>query len=172
MPGGAVSTMTREYAQAIELAEFEQRHHFVHSRQRKVQQIVDIRIVQQCATIGNRLEHPRCCVLERRPGAAWRSSPTHRGRAPLCDATFLMRFPTATPRLSERECAGSVEKRRIFSPAFAFSSKRSAVAAAHVVFPTPPLPPKKDTVFSGWIPGPAWFSSHGVTRCTRLDPCR
>src|SRR5204863_494733 len=58
-------------------------------------------------------------------------------------ATSAVRSPTFASRLSESECAGSVEKRSTASPSRAASSSMSAVAAAAVVFPTPPLPPKK-----------------------------
>jgi hypothetical protein len=64
-------------------------------------------------------------------------------RAPLCFATSVRWFPIFTSRLSERECAGSVEKRRICSSVCAESRRARAVAAAAVVLPTPPLPPKK-----------------------------
>src|SRR5262249_51078359 len=48
-------------------------------------------------------------------------------------------LPTSMPSTSEVECAGSVETRRTFLPA---RLPASAPAAAHVVLPTPPLPPK------------------------------
>src|SRR5687768_9217759 len=48
-----------------------------------------------------------------------------------------------TPRLSESECAGSVENSRIELCCLRFLRRKRAVADAAVVLPTPPLPPKK-----------------------------
>src|SRR5438270_5290752 len=45
-----------------------------------------------------------------------------------------------TSKASDREWAGSVERMIVRSPA---SAQRRAVAAAAVVFPTPPLPVKR-----------------------------
>ena len=58
-------------------------------------------------------------------------------RRNVCDSVS-----DGTPRLSAREWAGSVENRSSFYPVLP-PQQRNAVAAAHVVFPTPPLPPKK-----------------------------
>src|ERR1019366_1485304 len=54
-----------------------------------------------------------------------------------------LRFPggTRSARLSARECAGSVETSKKYNCG-ARAAKRSAAAAAQVVFPTPPFPPK------------------------------
>src|SRR5574337_137486 len=43
---------------------------------------------------------------------------------------------------SARECAGSIDARRIFLPGFS-DARKSAVAVAEVVLPTPPFPPKQ-----------------------------
>jgi hypothetical protein len=45
--------------------------------------------------------------------------------------------PSCVPSESERLCAGSVESTTVRSPA---AAQRRAVAAATLVFPTPPLP--------------------------------
>src|SRR4030095_9724544 len=56
-------------------------------------------------------------------------------------ATPFLSGPTFTAKLSDKECAGSVENisTRFFR---SFAARESAKAAAAVVFPTPPLPPK------------------------------
>src|ERR1700754_919595 len=63
--------------------------------------------------------------------------------APLCSATLTSRFPIFTPRESDSECAGSVENSRIELSGLSLLRRKRAVAEAAVVFPTPPLPPKK-----------------------------
>src|SRR6185503_14967142 len=50
------------------------------------------------------------------------------------------RGPSRRPRASPRECAGSVETA---STRWPDSASATAMAAEHVVLPTPPLPPKK-----------------------------
>ena len=64
-----------------------------------------------------------------------------------------MRGPIFLSRISESECAGSVENKRMRSSCLACSSKHSAVAQATVVLPTPPLPPKKKNLVSGIVTG-------------------
>src|SRR6185369_856252 len=62
----------------------------------------------------------------------------------LMAATLFLSGPIFSPKLSEREWAGSVEKIRIFL-VLSDLARASAKAAAAVVLPTPPLPPKINT---------------------------
>ena len=82
-------------------------------------------------------------------------------------ATSTRRSPTSTPRLSESECAGSVEKRRTRAPAAAESSRSSAAAAAVVVLPTPPLPPKKRYRAAGKSSGSSGFEGASASATLR-----
>src|SRR5262245_13463025 len=50
--------------------------------------------------------------------------------------------PIGRSKMSEVECAGSVDTRSTRRP---IRLAASAVAASHVVLPTPPFPPKKST---------------------------
>ena len=57
--------------------------------------------------------------------------------------------PRSISRESERLCAGSVERTTVRSPA---AAHLRAVAAATLVFPTPPLPVYR--IVRGGFPGP------------------
>ena len=54
--------------------------------------------------------------------------------------------PSGTSKASASECAGSVDSTIVRRPA---SAQRTAVAAAVVVLPTPPLPVKRRTRVTG-----------------------
>src|SRR5258706_9645570 len=77
--------------------------------------------------------------------------PSQRARAASASSSTARRLPRRTgigrgrgpsdrPKASPRECAGSVETASTRRPD---SARATAAAAEHVVFPTPPLPPKK-----------------------------
>src|SRR5439155_6783149 len=69
--------------------------------------------------------------------------PSHRASATSASSSTARNrgvIRPSFPSASFSECAGSVETRRTRAPAAAVAT---AVAAAHVVFPTPPLPAKK-----------------------------
>ena len=59
--------------------------------------------------------------------------------------SFMALEPMEQPNRCPRLCAGSVETSKTLRPAFAITR---AVAADTVVFPTPPLPPKKSIFFA------------------------
>ena len=100
---------------------------------------------------------PRPRPRRRRPSRArssrsWRTSPhdsSSRARASSCwpcseppanPSTGVGWSPSGTSNASASECAGSVEQTIVRSPD---SAARTAVAAATVVLPTPPLPVKR-----------------------------
>ena len=98
------------------------------------------------ASTSSRSSHVPCsmmsvsacrCVLSQRANAREASSSTACTRDPLTAVTCDdRRHPSASPS----ECAGSVDTMSTRAPAAPADTAR---AAAHVVLPTPPFPPKK-----------------------------
>ncbi len=54
----------REVARPLDLAQLEERHHLVHAREREVEQVVDVRLVEDGAAVGNLREDAAVSSLE------------------------------------------------------------------------------------------------------------
>ena len=150
-PVGAVSTTTSSYPPgAGEALQLHQPDQLVHAGQGEAEQPVDLGAVQVGAALddGGRARSRRVAV--HRASARSASSSTARS-SPRRVRTRRGRAPRRVARASPREWAGSVETRRTRAAGLGAAS---AVAAATVVLPTPPLPPKRRKSGSATAPAP------------------
>ena len=153
---------------AREPRDLDQADQLVDAGNRQIQQRVDVVAIEPGAVLEDVAERA-ACSRSQRAKARGASSSTASSDACAGDPARRAR-QSAAPSASPSECAGSVETTSTRPPARGRSA--SAQAAAHVVLPTPPLPPKKNDRSSGLRSQRARDSERSACHFVRLRSSR